>query len=92
MHLICYYPYCSSLCTFWPYHPYLLLQFIYSLHSGVARHRNLVGHKYGKWSLVTLTYPQLTQPDTQSSTLLKYNMDCFCCFLLVFNENYGSFN
>ena len=22
--------------------------------SGVARHRNLVGHKFGKWSLVAL--------------------------------------
>ena len=22
MHLVCYYPYYSCLCTFWPYHPY----------------------------------------------------------------------
>ena len=28
MHLVCYYPYYSCLCTFWPFHPYLLLQFI----------------------------------------------------------------
>ena len=27
MHLVCYYPYYSCLCTFWSYHPYLLLQF-----------------------------------------------------------------
>ena len=31
MHLVCYYPYFSCLCTFWPCHPYLLLQFIYLL-------------------------------------------------------------
>ena len=28
MHLVCYHPYYSSLCTFWPYHPYLPFQFI----------------------------------------------------------------
>ena len=28
MHLVCYYPCYSHLHTFWPYHPYLLLQFI----------------------------------------------------------------
>ena len=28
MHLICYHPYYSCLCTFWPYHPYLHFQFI----------------------------------------------------------------
>ena len=28
MHLVRYSPYYSCLCTFWPYHPYLFLQFI----------------------------------------------------------------
>ena len=34
---------------------------------------------------------QLTQPDCRLSTLLNY-IECFCCFLLIFKENYGSFN
>ena len=29
MHLVCYFSYYGCLCTFWPYQPYLLLQFIY---------------------------------------------------------------
>ena len=29
-HLVCYYPYYSCLCIFWHYHPYLLLQVIFS--------------------------------------------------------------
>ena len=28
MHIICYHPYYSCLCIFWPYYPYLLFQFI----------------------------------------------------------------
>ena len=28
MHLVCYFPYYSCLCTFWPYHPHLFLQLI----------------------------------------------------------------
>ena len=26
IHLICYFPYYSFVCTFWPYHPYVLVQ------------------------------------------------------------------
>ena len=32
MCLVYYYPYYSCLCTFWPYHPYLFLQFISCLY------------------------------------------------------------
>ena len=32
MLLVCYYPYHSCLHTFWPYHPYLSLQFSYFLY------------------------------------------------------------
>ena len=48
--------------------------------SGVARARSLVGHKYGKWSLValSLTTPQINTAESQS---LAYNPDYFCPIL-----------
>ena len=48
--------------------------------SGVARARSLVGHKYGKWSLVVLSLTQINiQPE---SRYLAYNLDYFCPILI----------
>ena len=49
--------------------------------SGVARAGSLVGHKYGKWSLValSLTTPQINTAESQS---LAYNLDYFCPILI----------
>ena len=54
--------------------------------SGVARARSLVGHKYGKWSLValSLTIPQ----NTAESQSLAYNLDYFCPILIELNGLY----
>ena len=49
--------------------------------SCVARARSLVGHKYGKWSLValSLTTPQINTAESKS---LAYNLDYFCPILI----------
>ena len=43
MHIVCYYPYYSCSCTFWPYHPYffnlyccILYLFVFTFMSSIA--------------------------------------------------------
>ena len=54
MLLICYHPYYSCWCTFWPYHPYLVIHFLVAFYTCVTflivyrrKHR-----WYGKWATV----------------------------------------
>ena len=78
MHLICYYPYYSCLHTFWPFHPYLLLQFIFILASLYHRQWS-IQHIYcsntssGSGNY-TIDRAVITWPGSYTRTIGRYKM------------------
>ena len=91
MHLVCYYPYYSCLCTSSPYHPYLVMQFfscflylfvlLLIVHSWkhcvweVSNSRVVEGHGHNAEPLV-VSNRDISKPFGDRNTTQDYKINC----------------